>query len=305
MFSHLYLIILLVFLATFSVVFLVLYISGMKRTAVKARLKELEEPDRGSLRAEEIRESILAKGASLLGVDTQKSSNLARRLEQAGYRKPQVVSNYYGVMLICATILGLAAYFTCSELAFSRSARAAIIPGSILIGALLPSLWLSHMISKRQDQIRRSVPHVLDLMVVCVEAGMSFGAAIQKIAADTGTTYKALSEELRLANQEILVGKSKAEAFRSLAERTGVDDLRSLAITLIQSEKLGTSVASSLRVQAESMRYKRRQRAEEMAGKASVKLVFPLVFLIFPQLLVVIAGPAVINFYNNFSSLVR
>lgn len=305
MLSHLYLIILLVFLFTFSVIFLLLYATGLKRSGVKSRLKELEESDHRSLRADEIKESILAKGASLFGVDTNKTSNLARRLEQAGMRKPQAVSNYYGALLICATLLGLTAYFICSEFVFSSSARTAIVPGAIVIGALLPSLWLSHMISKRQDEIRRSVPHVLDLMVVCVEAGMSFGAAIQKIAADTGSTYKALSEELRLANQEILVGKSKAEAFRSLADRTGVEDLRSLAITLIQAEKLGTSVANSLRVQAESMRYKRRQRAEELAGKASVKLVFPLVFLIFPQLLVVIAGPAVISFYNNFSSLVH
>ncbi len=305
MLSSLYLIIILVFLFTFSAVFVVLYLTGLRRGAIKARLKDLEGSDQQSRHADEIKQSLLAKGASLLGVDTERSSNVAQRLAQAGYREPQAASNYYGAMLICAVTLGLVAYFLCERFAFSSTASFAIVLGSIVIGALLPSFWLARRVSARQEEIRRSVPHVLDLMVVCVEAGMSFGAAIQKIAADTASTYRALSEELKIANQEVLVGKSKAEAFRSLAGRTGVEDLRSLAITLVQAEKLGTSIANSLRVQADSMRYKRRQRAEELAGKASVKLVFPLVFLIFPQLLVVIVGPAIIHLFRNLTQVVN
>jgi tight adherence protein C len=149
------------------------------------------------------------------------------------------------------------------------------------------------------------VPHALDLIVVCVEGGLSFTAAIQKVAGDISLSSRALGEELTLVTQEVLVGKSKTDAFRNLANRTGVDDLRSLAVTLIQAEKLGTSIAGSLRVLADSMRFKRRQRAEELANKATVKLVFPLVLLIFPQLLVIIAGPAVITLIKNLSQMAR
>ena len=124
---------------------------------------------------------------------------------------------------------------------------------------------------------------------------LSLNAAIQKITEETKTTYRALAEELHLVNQEILIGKSRAEAFRNLARRTGVDELRSLAVTLIQADKLGTSVANSLRILADSLRVRRRQQAEEAAHKTAVKLVFPLVLLIFPELLVILVGPALIN----------
>jgi tight adherence protein C len=162
---------------------------------------------------------------------------------------------------------------------------------------------VAHRISKRRDEIRRSVPGVLDLMVVCVEAGLSLNAAIQKITVETKNTYVALCEELHLVNQEILIGKTRADAFRNLARRTGVDELRSLAVMLIQADKLGTSIANSLRVLADSLRVKRRQRAEEAAHTTSVKLVFPLVLLIFPELLVILVGPAIINIVKTLSQV--
>ncbi|NIM98993.1 MAG: hypothetical protein GTO24_13195 [candidate division Zixibacteria bacterium] len=167
----------------------------------------------------------------------------------------------------------------------------------------MPKLWVARRISRRRDHIRRSVPSVLDLMVVCVEAGLSLNAAIRKITLETNRTYPALCEELHLVNQEILIGKTRADAFRNLARRTGVDELRSLAVMLIQADKLGTSIANSLRVLADSLRVKRRQRAEEAAHKTSVKLVFPLVLLIFPELLVILVGPAIINIVKTLSQV--
>jgi tight adherence protein C len=175
----------------------------------------------------------------------------------------------------------------------------------ILLGGFIPNIWVGQRIIRRRDEIRHSVPNMLDLMVVCMEAGLSLNAAIQKIAEETADTHKSLSEELNLVNQEILIGKTRADAFRNLARRTGVEELRSLAVMLVQADKLGTSIANSLRVLADALRTKRRQRAEEAAHKTSVKLVFPLVLLIFPELLVVLLGPAVITLIKTFAEMAK
>jgi tight adherence protein C len=161
----------------------------------------------------------------------------------------------------------------------------------ILAGAYIPTFWVSRKIMRRREQIRRSVPNMLDLMVVCVEAGLSFHAAIQKIAFESKHSHSALSEELNLVNKEILIGKSREEALRNLARRTGVEELRSLAVMY------------SLRVLADSLRTKRAQRAEEIAHKMSVKLVFPLVLLIFPELLVILLGPAFITIIKTLGEM--
>jgi len=154
-------------------------------------------------------------------------------------------------------------------------------------------------------EMRLSVPSMLDLLVVCVEAGLSLNAAFQRIAEDTKDTHRILSHELQLVNKEILLGKSRADALRNLARRTGIDELRSLAVMLIQADKLGVSIADSLRVLADSLRIKRMQRAQEAAHKVSVKLVFPLVFLIFPELLVIILGPAAISIFKALSEMTK
>ena len=134
---------------------------------------------------------------------------------------------------------------------------------------------------------------------------MSLHAAIQKIADESQNTHRALSHELRLVNQEILIGKSRTEAFRNLARRTGVEELRSLAVMLMQADKLGVSIANSLRVLADSLRTKRAQKAEEAAHKTAVKLVFPLVLLIFPELLVILLAPALINLFKALTEMAR
>ena len=144
----------------------------------------------------------------------------------------------------------------------------------------------------RQINLRLGLPDALDLMVVCVEAGLGLGAAIQRVGVEIRLASRALSNELAQVNQEMQTGVTRSDALRNLAERTGVDDIYSLVAMLIQTDRLGTSIAASLRAHADSMRTRRRQRAEQMARKASIKLAFPLVFLIFPALLVTILGPA-------------
>ena len=163
-------------------------------------------------------------------------------------------------------------------------------------GYLLPSMVLGRMAKKRQHRIRLSLADVLDLLVVSVEAGLGLDQALQRVGEELATTHPDLSDELRLVNLEMRAGKARADALRNLADRTGVDDLSSLAVMLIQTDKFGTSVAQSLRVHSDTLRTKRRQRAEEAAAKTGVKMVFPLVFCIFPAIFIVTVGPAAIRF---------
>ena len=164
-----------------------------------------------------------------------------------------------------------------------------------ILGFLLPDFALRRRIRKRQEEITDSLPDGLDLLVVCVEAGLGLNAAFVKITEEFRLSSPALSEEFDIVNREMVAGKPRQEALRALSERTGVEDVKSLVAMLIQTEKLGTSLAQSLRVHSDSLRLRRRQRAEEAAAKTTIKLVFPLVFLMFPALFIVILGPGVLQ----------
>jgi len=164
-------------------------------------------------------------------------------------------------------------------------------------------LWLSRQIEKRKKQIRNGLPDALDLFIVCVEAGSSLDQSIVKASDELGLTYPSLAYELRLITTEIRAGKPRLEAFKNFAARTLVDDVQSLVALLVQTDRFGTSIAQALRIHAETSRVKRRQNAEERAGKIGVKLVFPLVLFLFPALYIVILGPAVISFVRVFSQV--
>ena len=204
---------------------------------------------------------------------------------------------------MCTAILGIVSAMLAFFYHFSSMGLTATILLGVATGWYFPTALIAHRIRWRREQIRRAVPNMLDIIVVCVEAGLSFTAAIHRIVDENKADKNPLYDELKLMTREFLIGSSKADAFRNLSDRTGVEELRSLAITLIQAERLGTSIADSLRVLADSMRFKRRQRAEEQANKTSVKLVFPLVLLIFPELLVILIGPALITLVKTLSDM--
>jgi tight adherence protein C len=164
----------------------------------------------------------------------------------------------------------------------------------------MPGFWLSHKTAQRQKQIQNGLPDMLDLLVVCIEAGSGLDQGIVKASDELEISYPALAEEMRLVSTEIRAGKPRLEAFKNLASRTKVDDVRSLVAMLIQTDRFGTSIAQALRTHAETARIKRRQRAEERAAKIGVKLVFPLVFFLFPALYIAILGPAVIQYVRVF-----
>ena len=216
---------------------------------------------------------------------------LQKKLVCAGYRNKEALTIFMGIRLAAS----IAAFAIASSPLVGRP-NVFLAIGVAAVGYLLPSMGLGRIAKKRQHRIRLSLADVLDLLVVSVEAGLGLDQALQRVGEELSSTHKDLSEELRLVNLEMRAGKARSEALRNLADRTGVDDLTSLAAMLIQTDKFGTSVAQSLRVHSDTLRTKRRQRAEEAAAKTGVKMVFPLVFCIFPAIWVVTIGPAAIRF---------
>src|SRR4051812_28897598 len=216
---------------------------------------------------------------------------LQQKLTTAGYRSHEAVAVFFGIRLGCA----LLAFALLATPIVMRPNLVMALAGCAL-GYLLPSMALGRLAKKRQHRIRLSLPDALDLMVVSVEAGLGLDQAIQRVGEELVTVHPDLSEELRLVNLELRAGTGRADALHNLATRTQVDDLSSLVTMLVQTDKFGTSVAQSLRVHSETSRTKRRQRAEEAAAKTGAKMVFPLVFCIFPAIWVVTIGPAVLKF---------
>jgi tight adherence protein C len=174
---------------------------------------------------------------------------------------------------------------------------------AFILGFFLPRFVLDQMIKSRKQRIRWGLADALDLMVVSIEAGLGLNAAMLRISDELKDVHKDISEEFELANLEIKVGRDRDEALRNLAERTGVDDLRSLVAMLIQADRFGTSIARAVRVFSDSLRTKRRQRAEQAAQKAAVKLLFPLACFLFPVLFIAILGPAMLTLIDTFANM--
>ncbi|MBS1809630.1 MAG: type II secretion system F family protein [Acidobacteria bacterium] len=229
---------------------------------------------------------------------------LRRRLMKAGFVSENAVSVYTVIRVFAAILLPISVFFLLIAINFPRGPQfvALVLLGAIF-GLFIPSFTLSRLMAKRQQKISRALPDAIDLMVVCVEAGLGLNAALQRVGRELELVEPILSAELAITNREIRAGKPRDEALRNLGDRTGVDDIKSLVAMLIQSDRFGTSIASSLRVFADSMRTKRRQRAEEMVSKASIKLIFPLLLFIFPALLIVLLGPALIMLYQALDQL--
>jgi tight adherence protein C len=216
---------------------------------------------------------------------------LQQRLVAAGYRTNEALITFFGIRVALA--LGL---FAILGLPIIARPNIVMAMGGAALGYMLPAIVLARKAKQRGHRIRLSLPDALDLMVVSVEAGLGLDQAIQRVGVELAAAHPELSDELRLIGLELRAGKSRSEAMHNLGARTNVDDVISLVAMLVQTDKFGTSVAQALRVHSTSLRTKRRQRAEEAAAKTGVKMVFPLVFCIFPALWVVTLGPAVIKF---------
>jgi len=216
-------------------------------------------------------------------------SRARRWLIQAGYRSPNNLTVYVGSRLACA-MLGFVLV-----VASSGFASPTLLVSVTALGFFLPRFVLKRMIQKRQQSIKLGLPDALDLTVICVEAGLALDQALMRVGQDLHHAHPELSDEFHLVNLEMRAGKPRPEALRNLVERTGVDDIRSLVGTLIQTDRFGTSVAQALRVHSDSLRTERRQRAEEQAAKTTIKMVIPLVLFVLPSIIFVTLGPAVIS----------
>jgi tight adherence protein C len=236
----------------------------------------------------------LQKLSKALPRSAKDMTRLRRRLAAAGH--------YSGEAAIAFSLAELALPFVLGGLVlFLVGGGDGLILGGIaaVLGYLLPGFWLARATTKRKKAIQNGLPDALDLFIVCMEAGSSLDQAIVKASEELEISHPPLAQELRLLTTEIRVGKSRMEAMTNLAKRTGVDDVRSLVAMLVQTDKFGTSIAQALRTHAKNARIKRRQRAEERAGKIGVKLVFPLVFCLFPGVYLVCIGPVVVTIYRN------
>jgi tight adherence protein C len=233
----------------------------------------------------------------------QTNGQYRQLLVHAGYRQQGAAAIFWGLRLVLA--LGLSSLFLLVGplLRFSAVVTLGIAIYLGVMGWVLPVIILRIRKTKRQKEIQKALADGLDLLVVCVEAGLGLNQALLRVADEIKHVSMLLSLELALVNVEIRAGAARDVALRNLAERTGVDDLRSLVTILIQTDRFGTSVARSLRVHSDTLREKRRQRAEEAAAKTAIKMVFPLVFCIFPAMFVVILGPGMIQIYRALSGV--
>jgi tight adherence protein C len=228
-------------------------------------------------------------------------SRMRIRFLRAGIRRENAGTIFWGAKGFFSIFL-LAVFFMSRFTVLKASSNQIVVGLAVLIaliGFYLPDLWLTIKSNIRKEKLFEGLPDALDLLVVCVEAGMGLDGAIHRVAEETKLTNPILSDELKLLNLELRAGKSRQDALRNLALRTDIDAMNSLVTLLIQTDKFGTSVAKALQVFSDSFRTQRYQRAEEFAAKMPVKLIFPLVLFIFPSLFVVILGPAAIQIYEK------
>lgn len=288
----------LTFVVTATVITVLFYALSPGRVDIIGRLSRIsgipvtrEEPKFVEKQAEKMRSTLADLGKILPAPSAKGSSRDKLLIVRAGYRNPDTILTIRGLKIV-APIAGLAAvYFT----GLYRANPYMFVPLALLLGFLIPDFWLTWKVRSRQRRLRRALPDALDLLVICVEAGLGLDQALMKVSQELRITHRELSDEFQLVNLEMRVGKTRIEALHELGHRTGLDDIKSLVAMLVQTERFGTSIAQSLRVYSDDMRVRRRQRAEEMSAKTTVKMVPPLVFFIFPALMVVILGPAVIT----------
>ncbi|MFN0121017.1 MAG: type II secretion system F family protein [Blastocatellia bacterium] len=299
---------LLILLAVFSLAAAAYTWFARPASPVNARLKEIN-PAVGEAPAQpqvtEVLVRRVAKPISQIGPRPSQRNvrRLKRRLVMAGFLNENAVTIYRAAQVAAAILFPLLTVLILVLLGtLLTPSGIALIFISLVFGLFIPSFMLSRLITQQQARITRALPDALDLMVVCVEAGLGLNAALYRVGQEMELVEPSMSRHLAITNREIRAGKPREDALRNLGDRTGVDDLKSLVAMLIQTDRFGTSIADSLRVFADSLRTRRRQRAEEQVGKTSVKLIFPLLLFIFPALLIVLLAPAFIKLSAIFVS---
>ena len=285
------------FLATFAVLAAVFYAFTPGGAGIAGRLSRfmnpsipVQEASFSEKQKDRVRDTLASLGKLVPGAsdETPRTQLLMLR---AGYRSSEALLAMRGFKLL--TPIAFVGFVFATGLYRWNIYMIPLVAATL--GYLFPDMFLTWRVTARQHRLRRGLPDGLDLLVICVESGLGLDQALMKVAQELRITHHELSEELQLVNLEMRIGKTRIDALRELGRRTGLEDIKSLVAMLVQTDRFGTSVAQSLRVFSDDLRIKRRQRAEEMSAKTTVKMVPPLVFFIFPALMVVILGPAVIT----------
>ncbi len=299
-------VIVVVFVSTFLVAGGLIYAFSGESAGVSDRLGRLwrpasqEKPGTGVKQtSQEFAGKVLTGIAQYIPGKGEQAPEGDLRLIQAGFRRPEAASAFAAARVI--TIVAFVGLTYVTGLSQSNPIVMLLLAG--LLGYILPDFWLGRKIKSRQMTLRLALPDALDLLVICMEAGLGIDQALLYVSQELRTAHPDICDEFDLVNAEMHVGKTRIDALRSLATRTGVDDIQALVSTLIQTDRFGTSVAQSLRVHSDELRTRRRQRAEELAAKTTIKMIIPLVLFIFPALFVVLLGPAVIKMMQTFGGM--
>jgi tight adherence protein C len=248
---------------------------------------------------------LLQRVGELIPESGETASVTRRLLSYAGYRSDNAVKIFFGLKVLGAVVFGLVG-LAGRDMFGDHAALRLVFPFiAAMAGYTLPSFILDRKVTNRQKTLWLSLPDALDLLVISVEAGLGLDQALQYVGAELHIAHKELSEELALVNLEIRAGKRRGEALKNLGERTGEPELKKLTSILIQNDRFGTSIAESLRTHSDFMRVRRRQEAQERAGKIGVKLVFPIFFFILPSMMLVTAGPAVLQVVKYLLPLLK
>jgi tight adherence protein C len=286
------------FLITFLLLAALIYALSAQKQGIAVRLASLRdfpasvERERFAQKNKQrARQTLVSLGQLLPAAAERQASAAQLAMIRAGYRSADARAVVRGVKVVLPVLL-------LAIVVFTGAYRIAPVPILLLApgaGILLPEMWLQWRARLRRRRLRLALPDGLDLLVICVEVGLGLDQALLRVAQELRVVHPDLSDELHIVNLEMRVGKTRIDALRELARRTNLDDIRNLVAMLIQTERFGTSIAQSLRVHSDELRTKRRQRAEERSAKTSVKMVAPLVLFIFPALMVVVLGPAIIT----------
>jgi tight adherence protein C len=296
------------FMSASSLVLLIFMLVGGRKNRVEGRLKDLSNEGNRLVPEEDAvkqlaRSALPRMGAPLMPQNKEDRTALQARLYQAGLYSRQAMPVFMGVkmLLIVAPVMlgllvGLSGLFGLNE---------SLIVGAIIsaFGIIGPSFWLDRRKKYRQTIFRRAMPDALDVLVICLEGGLSLAAGLKRVAGELKTAHPMLAVELNIVQREVQMGRSTGESLREFATRTDLEEIRSLANLIVQTERFGASLVKALRVHADTLRQKRLFYAEEMAQKAATKVLFPTVFCILPCIFVVILGPAVIQIFAMFSNM--